>query len=120
MTNEVMEQSKDKVDYGKLYHPQKDVKVIKKDGSLERFNVQKVIDAVGKSAYRALTKFTEDEKKHICQYVVNKVDELETDEIPIPIMHNIVESALEDVKPIVAKSYRDYRNYKQCIGFDQA
>ncbi|MCI6034467.1 MAG: anaerobic ribonucleoside-triphosphate reductase [Firmicutes bacterium] len=108
-----MEQSKDKVDYGKLYHPQKDVKVIKKDGSLERFNVQKVIDAVGKSAYRALTKFTEDEKKHICQYVVNKVDELETDEIPIPIMHNIVESALEDVKPIVAKSYRDYRNYKQ-------
>ena len=113
MTNEVMEQSRDEVDYGKLYHPQKDVKVINKDGSLERFNVQKVIDAVGKSAYRALTKFTEDEKKHICQYVVNKVDELETDEIPIPIMHNIVESALEDVKPIVAKSYRDYRNYKQ-------
>lgn len=113
MTNEVMEQGRDEVEYGKLYHPQKDVKVIKKDGSLERFNVQKVIDAVGKSAYRALTKFTEDEKKHICQYVVNKVDELETDEIPIPIMHNIVESALEDVKPIVAKSYRDYRNYKQ-------
>ena len=113
MTNEVMEQSRDEVEYGKLYHPQKDVKVIKKDGSLERFNVQKVIDAVGKSAYRALTKFTEDEKKHICQYDVNKVDELETDEIPIPIMHNIVESALEDVKPIVAKSYRDYRNYKQ-------
>ena len=113
MTNEVMEQSRDEVEYGKLYHPQKDVKVIKKDDSLERFNVQKVIDAVGKSAYRALTKFTEDEKKHICQYVVNKVDELETDEIPIPIMHNIVESALEDVKPIVAKSYRDYRNYKQ-------
>ena len=113
MTNEVMEQSRAEVEYGKLYHPQKDVKVIKKDGSLERFNVQKVIDAVGKSAYRALTKFTEDEKKHICQYVVNKVDELETDEIPIPIMHNIVESALEDVKPIVAKSYRDYRNYKQ-------
>lgn len=113
MTNEVMEQSRDEVEYGKLYHPQKDVKVIKKDGSLERFNVQKVIDAVGKSAYRALTEFTEDEKKHICQYVVNKVDELETDEIPIPIMHNIVESALEDVKPIVAKSYRDYRNYKQ-------
>ena len=113
MTNEVMEQSRDEVEYGKLYHPQKDVKVIKKDGSLESFNVQKVIDAVGKSAYRALTKFTEDEKKHICQYVVNKVDELETDEIPIPIMHNIVESALEDVKPIVAKSYRDYRNYKQ-------
>ena len=28
-------------------------------------------------------------------------------------MHNIVESALDMVNPIVAKSYRDYRNYKQ-------
>ena len=99
--------------YGEEFRPQREVKVIKKDGSLEAFNVQKVIDAVGKSAYRALTKFTEEEKQHICQYVVDKVTELEQDEIPIPIMHNIVESALENVKPIVAKSYRDYRNYKQ-------
>ena len=34
-------------------------------------------------------------------------------EIQIPEMHNIVEGALEKVNPIVAKSYRDYRNYKQ-------
>ena len=99
--------------YGMDYRPERTVFVIKKDGSKEAFNVQKVINAVGKSAYRALTKFTEDEEKHICQYVVDKVNELEQDEIPIPIMHNIVESALEQVKPIVAKSYRDYRNYKQ-------
>ena len=38
---------------------------------------------------------------------------MDTDQIPIPVMHNIVESALEEVKPVVAKSYRDYRNYKQ-------
>ncbi len=99
--------------YGLQYKPDKIVKVIKKDGSLENFNVQKVIDAVGKSAYRALTKFTEEEKSHICQTVIDKVNELGEDQIPIQIMHNIVESALEDVKPIVAKSYRDYRNYKQ-------
>lgn len=103
----------DKIDYGKEYVTKRPVKVIKKDGSTEKFNVQKVINAVGKSAYRALTQFNEAEKRHICQYVVDKVDELEVDEIPIPIMHNIVESALEEVKPIVAKSYRDYRNYKQ-------
>ncbi len=100
-------------EYGEMFRPVRDVRVIKKDGSYEAFNVQKVIDAVGKSAYRALTKFTKEEKKHICQYVVDKVNELEEDKIPIPIMHNIVESALEEVKPIVAKSYRDYRNYKQ-------
>ncbi len=113
MGQDRVEKGKKDVNYGKMFQPKKNVKVVKKDGSLEKFNVQKVIDAVGKSAYRALTKFTEDEKRHICQYVVEKVDSLETDEIPIPIMHNIVESALEDVKPIVAKSYRDYRNYKQ-------
>ncbi len=99
--------------YGEEYRPGKTVYVIKKDGSKEIFNVQKVINAVGKSAYRALTKFTEEEERHICQYVIDKVDELDAAEIPIPIMHNIVESALEQVKPVVAKSYRDYRNYKQ-------
>ncbi|HKM35024.1 MAG TPA: anaerobic ribonucleoside-triphosphate reductase [Lachnospiraceae bacterium] len=101
------------IDYGTEYKTKRNVQMIKKDGSKELFNVQKVINAVGKSAYRALTKFSEEEKRHICQYVVEKVDELDQDEIPIPVMHNIVESGLEQIKPIVAKSYRDYRNYKQ-------
>ncbi len=101
------------VDYASLYKPQRDVKMIKKDGTRENFNVQKVIDAVGKSAYRALTRFTEEEKHFICRKVVERIDEMEVDEVPIPLMHNIVESVLEEVKPIVAKSYRDYRNYKQ-------
>ena len=103
----------EELDYEALYQTKLPVRVIKKDGSTEEFHVQKVINAVGKSAYRALTKFSVDEKKQICRYVVDKVDELEAEEIPIPVMHNIVESALEEVKPIVAKSYRDYRNYKQ-------
>ena len=68
---------------------------------------------MGKSAYRALTRFTDEENRKICTCVIEKVDELGSDEIPIPVMHNVVESALEQVKPIVAKSYRDYRNYKQ-------
>ncbi|MBR6469727.1 MAG: anaerobic ribonucleoside-triphosphate reductase [Lachnospiraceae bacterium] len=103
----------EEVNYSEAYKPKRDVRMIKKDGTREAFNVQKVIDAVGKSAYRALTKFTDKEKEFICEKVVERVDELDVDEIPIPVMHNIVESALEEVKPIVAKSYRDYRNYKQ-------
>ena len=102
-----------KTDYGKIYTPKMPVKVVKKDGSKEEFNVQKVIDAVNKSAYRALTKFTEDDEKQICQSVVDSIDEMGEELIPIAKMHNIVERALEGVKPIVAKSYRDYRNYKQ-------
>ncbi len=103
----------EEIDYSVLYQPKETVYVIKKDGSKEAFNVQKVITAVGKSAYRALTKFTDAEKRQICQDVIDKVDEMDADKIPIQVMHNIVESALEDVKPVVAKSYRDYRNYKQ-------
>ncbi len=112
-TDQERKNNEETVDYASMYKPERPVKMIKKDGTREEFNVQKVIDAVGKSAYRALTKFSEDEKAFICQKVVDRVNELDVDEIPIPIMHNIVESALEEVKPIVAKSYRDYRNYKQ-------
>ncbi|MBQ7973286.1 MAG: anaerobic ribonucleoside-triphosphate reductase [Lachnospiraceae bacterium] len=110
--NRAMEQESN-INYGEIYKPKLPVKVVKKDGSQENFNVQKVIDAVNKSAYRALTRFTEEEKKAICISVVSKIDEMNEELIPIPYMHNVVESALEDVKPIVAKSYRDYRNYKQ-------
>ena len=112
-TDQDKKKQEDSVDYASLYKPDRPVRMIKKDGTHEEFNVQKVVDAVGKSAYRALTKFSEQEKAFICQKVVDRVNELDVDEIPIPIMHNIVESALEEVKPIVAKSYRDYRNYKQ-------
>lgn len=100
-------------DYGIMYKPDRPVSVIKKDGTKEPFNVQKVIVAIQKSAYRALTKFTDKEKQYICQTVVDRVNEMGKKQIPIQIMHNIVESALEDIKPVVAKSYRDYRNYKQ-------
>lgn len=90
-----------------------DVKVIKKDGTEEVFNVQKVVVAVNKSAYRALVEFTQKDLDYICQYVEEKVAQMGLKEVHIAQMHNIVESALEKVDPQVAKSYRDYRNYKQ-------
>ena len=99
--------------YNERYSPERETYVIKKDGSLEAFHVQKVIDAIGKSAYRALTKFTPEEKEQICECVISHIDALESTQVPISVMHNIVENALEQVCPIVAKSYRDYRNYKQ-------
>ncbi|HAQ52132.1 MAG TPA: anaerobic ribonucleoside-triphosphate reductase [Lachnospiraceae bacterium] len=89
------------------------VYVVKKDGALEEFDVKKVEDAVNKSACRVLIEFTDEERKFICQFVEEKVSELNIDKIEIAQMHNIVEGALERVNPQVAKSYRDYRNYKQ-------
>lgn len=90
-----------------------DVHVIKKDHTKEAFNVQKVVVAVNKSAYRALVTFTEKEIDFICRFVEDKVLELGKPEVHISEMHNVVEGALEKTNPLVAKSYRDYRNYKQ-------
>ncbi len=89
------------------------MKVVKKDNTKEPFNVQKVVVAVNKSAFRALVKFTDEEIEFICKFVEDEAEKMGKEEIQISEMHNIVEGALERVNPKVAKSYRDYRNYKQ-------
>ena len=89
------------------------MKVVKKDNTKEPFNVQKVVIAVNKSAFRALVKFTDEEIDFICRFVQDEARKMGKEEIEISEMHNIVEGALERVNPKVAKSYRDYRNYKQ-------
>lgn len=89
------------------------IQIIKKDNTREDFNVRKVVNAVNKSATRVIYKFTPDELNYICKFVTDKAQEFGSDEIPIAKMHNIVEGALEATNPAVAKSYKDYRNYKQ-------
>lgn len=101
------------IDYSVKYKPSKNVVIVKKDGTLEDFNINKVVTAVGKSAYRALTQFTDKEKEYLCQKIINFVDDLDKEQIEIMDMHNIVENTLDEIKPSVAKSYRDYRNYKK-------
>ena len=89
------------------------IKVVKKDGTKEEFNVKKVLAAISKSAERAMITFSKAEKNFICEFVEEKAEEMNQELIPIAQMHNIVEGALDKVNPLVAKSYRDYRNYKQ-------
>ena len=89
------------------------IKVVKKDNTKEEFDVQKVVKAVNKSAHRVLIEFTKEEIDFICTFVEEKVKAMGVEEIHIAEMHNVVESALEQTNPIVAKSYKDYRNYKQ-------
>ena len=101
------------VDYGEEYYPSRQMTVIKKDGTADPFNVQKVLNAVSKSAFRASVAFTEVERRKICENIISRVDALPGTEISIAMMHNIVEQTLDLINPVVAKSYRDYRNYKQ-------
>ncbi|MCD7879779.1 MAG: anaerobic ribonucleoside-triphosphate reductase [Candidatus Gastranaerophilales bacterium] len=87
--------------------------VIKKDGTKEKFDIQKVVNAVKKSAMRVLIKFSDEELNKICAIVNDEIKNMDKNEIFIQEMHNIVEEALENVKPKVCQSYRNYRNYKQ-------
>ncbi len=86
--------------------------IIKKDGTKEKYNIEKVVDAIKKSATRMLVTFNEKEIKDICAYVNKSVMDMDCDNVEIAQMHNIVESALQALSPKVAESYRNYRNYK--------
>lgn len=90
----------------------KNVVVIKKDGTTQDFNPEKIKKAITKSADRVLIDLSEEQKDKIVNIVKKHIDEKNLSEISIYTMHNLVEGALDDVSPEVAKSYRDYRDYK--------
>lgn len=90
----------------------KDVVVIKKDGTTQDFNPEKIKKAITKSADRVLIDLSEEQKDEIVNIVEKHIDEKNLSEISIYTMHNLVEGALDEVSPEVAKSYRDYRDYK--------
>ena len=58
--------------------------VVKKDNTKEAFNVQKVVNAVNKSAFRVLVKFTDEEKDFICSdpKIKEYFNEIFSDPIP--------------------------------------
>lgn len=87
--------------------------VIKKDGTHDPFNPDKIKVAVSKSAQRVMVDLSEEEKTKIADYVKEVLDLTGNEAVSIDDMHNLVENALEEFNPKVAKSYRDYRNYKQ-------
>ncbi len=86
--------------------------IVKKDGTKEKYNIDKVVEAIKKSATRMLVEFSEKEIKDICAFVNKSVSDMNTDSVEILQMHNIVEAALQALSPLVAESYRNYRNYK--------
>ena len=89
------------------------MKIIKKDGTTEDYNEQKIINACNKAARRAMVDLNEKDYSIICNAVWEKLVENDLDDADIYEMHNIVESVLEEYYPIVAKTYKEYRNYKK-------
>lgn len=90
------------------------MKVIKKDGTLQNFDEQKIINAVNKSAQRALYTFTTDDYVKICAAVSDELieEDFENDEVPVSYIHSVVEKVLLELYPTVGQCYQQYRNYK--------
>jgi len=89
------------------------LRIIKKDGVLEQYDEQKIINACNKAARRAMVKLTNDDYQIICNAVWDKLVENDLEDTEIYDMHNIVESVLEEHYPVVSKMYKEYRNYKK-------
>lgn len=89
--------------------------VIKKDGTIEAYKEQKIIDACNKAARRAMIELTEKDYNKILNNVWESIEENYPEDTDIEIydMHNIVEAVLEEDFPKVAKMYKEYRNYKK-------
>lgn len=86
--------------------------IIKKDGTKEPFKTEKIINAVKKSSQRVMIDLKESDFDFICQMVMDRIPK-DAAEIVVAEMHNIVEDVLEQFNPKIAKSYKDYRNYKK-------
>lgn len=91
------------------------MKVVKKDGTIEEYQEQKIIDACNKAARRAMVELSNQDYEKILNDVWEEIEENYDDDTSIEIydMHNIVEAVLEEDYPKVAKMYKEYRNYKK-------
>jgi len=87
--------------------------VRKKDGTTEKWSFDKITTAVGKSASRINTKLTDGEVGMIHAEAFKTVENEPI--VPVERIHGAVESALWSLRPDVAASYANYRNYRKDI-----
>lgn len=90
------------------------MKVIKKDGTLEEYNEQKIINAVNKSAGRVPCTLSANDYGNICNKVFEEIESenFDNEEIPVKFIHSVVEHTLLDLYPDIGYQYQQYRNYK--------
>lgn len=88
-----------------------EIYVRKKSGNLEEWNPGKIAKAVQKSADRIASSLTDTEVERIVSIVESEVLDRNCSEIAIAHVHGLVEQALKRVRPDVAESYMDYRNW---------
>lgn len=90
----------------------RDIKIIKKNGNLEKFDPDRIRKAVTTSAERVMVDLTDEAVDKIIDIVKNMIN-TQTTNPTVDQVHSFVESALDQVNPLVARSYREYRDYKK-------
>lgn len=90
----------------------RDLKIIKRHGNKQDFDPEKIKAAIRKSAERVMVTLTPEAEEEVVRFVLEYLDS-QTGDAEVQEIHNCVEAALEKVNPLVAKSYREYRNYKK-------
>ena len=90
--------------------------VIKKDGTLEAYNENKIVNACKKASMRALDDLDDSDYKRICDnvmfYITSEYGADGDIQIPVSEMHSFVEKTLMELYPNSGETYRQYRNYK--------
>ena len=88
----------------------RNISVLKKNETVVPFDGEKIKSAIRKSAERVNVRLTPEQETFVVSYVSNLCPE--NDPIQVKTLHNYVELALDSVNNDVARSYREYRNYK--------
>jgi len=90
------------------------IKILKKNGDIQNFNGEKIKRAIRKSANRVCVILTNKDEKKVVDLVKGQL-QYNTNAVPVSTVHNLVEVALDQVNPSVAKSYREYRDSKSAL-----
>ena len=79
------------------------INIIKKNGTKQPFDGEKIRSAIEKSAERVMVDLTDEAKDEVVNIVIDLLKN-QTSDAEVSQIHNCVEAALEQVNPLVAKS----------------
>ena len=96
------------------------MQIIKKDGRLEDFDIDKVENAAYKALIGVANRNAEEISEKIAESVEDTVEALDLPRISFDVIHNLVEFALMDYDKSAAKHYICYRKDRQNVrdGYD--
>ena len=91
-----------------------DIMIVKRNGNLEKLDLEKVKEDVKSSAERVMVDLTDDALNMIVDRLVTLLN-TQTSNATIEQVQSLLGEAIESINPLVAKSYREYRDYKKDI-----